>query len=115
GFLPLAAHLFIFYYSILAMVTPPVALASFTAAGLAQGNVTKTGIKAFMMSFVAFLIPFVYLFNPALLWFGSLKEIIVAGLLSAGGVIAWSAALAGYLKGNLHVIERFLFGFVAIG
>lgn len=115
GFLPLAAHLFIFYYSILAMVTPPVALASFTAAGLAQGNVTKTGIKAFMMSFVAFLIPFVYLFNPALLWFGSLKEIIVAALLSAGGVIAWSAALAGYLKGNLHVIERFLFGFVAIG
>ena len=115
GFLPLAAHLFVFYYSILAMITPPVALASFTAAGLAQGNVTETGIKAFVMSLVAFLIPFVYLFNPALLWFGSLREILVAALLSAGGVIAWSAALGGYLRGNLHVIERVLFAAAAIG
>ncbi len=114
GFLPLAAHLFVFYYSILAMVTPPVALASFTAAGLAQGNVTGTGVRAFLMSLVAFLIPFVYLFNPALLWFGSLKEILVAGFLSAGGVIVWSAALAGYLKGDLHLIERVLFGCASI-
>jgi TRAP transporter 4TM/12TM fusion protein len=115
GFLPLAAHLFVFYFSILAMVTPPVALASFTAAGLAQGNVTGTGIKAFMMSFVAFLIPFVYIFNPALLWFGSLKAILMAGFLSAGAVVVWSAALAGYLKGNLHIIERVLFSFVSFG
>jgi TRAP transporter 4TM/12TM fusion protein len=115
GFLPLASHLFVFYFSILAMVTPPVALASFTAAGLAQGNVTKTGVQAFTMSFVAFLIPFVYLFNPALLWFGSIEEILLSAFLSACGVIAWSVAFTGYLKGNLRIIERVLFGLVSMG
>lgn len=114
GFIPLSAHFFVFYYSILAMVTPPVALASFTAAGLAESHVTKTGLIAFMMSMVAFMIPFVFIFRPVLLWEGPLIQILERMVYSAGGVIAWAAALAGYIGKKLSIIPRVLFGICGI-
>ena len=114
GFIPLAAHLFVFYYSVLGLVTPPVALCSYAAAGLANGNVTKTGIKAFIMSLVAFFIPFVFLFDTSLLCIGPIKQIIASAILCALGVVLWSAAVAGFLGQKLTFIERGLFTVLAL-
>ena len=114
GAIPLAAHFFVFYYSILAMVTPPVALASFTAAGLAGGNVVKTGIKAFSMSLVAFMIPFSFLFKPALLWEGKINSILITVLISLLGVVIWTASISGYIGIKLSIPLRFFLGFLAL-
>ena len=114
GAIPLAAHFFVFYYSVLAMVTPPVALASFTAAGLAGGNVNKTGIKAFLMSLVAFMIPFSFLFKSALLWEGEINYILVTTLYTLIGVIIWTASICGYIGIKLSIPIRLFLGFLAI-
>jgi len=114
GILPLAAHFFVFYFSILAMITPPVALASFTAAGLADANVTRTGLEAFVMSLVAFVIPFIFIFKPALLWQGSLTDIILLSVFSAAGTIIWAGALAGFLGRSLSVPLRVVLGIVSL-
>jgi len=117
GAIPLAAHFFVFYYSVLSMVTPPVALASFTAAGLAGGNVTKTAIKAFLMSLVAFMIPFSFLFKPTLLWEGKINSILITVLLALVGVVIWTISLSGYsgyLRVKLSVPIRLFLGFLAI-
>ena len=67
----LAAHFFVMYYCVLSMVTPPVALASYAAAGLAGASPMKTGLIAFRMSFVCFLVPFAFVIDPALLFQGT--------------------------------------------
>jgi TRAP transporter 4TM/12TM fusion protein len=72
GVMPIAAHLFIFYYAILAQITPPVALAAYTGAGIAKANPMKTGWMAFFISLVAFLIPFTFVYDPSLLLEGPL-------------------------------------------
>ena len=64
---PLAAHLFIFYFGMMSMVTPPVALAAYAAAAISGGNVLKTAFQAFRFSLVGFALPFAFVFNPALL------------------------------------------------
>jgi TRAP-type uncharacterized transport system fused permease subunit len=114
GIIPLAAHFFVFYYSILAMVTPPVALASFTAAGLAEGNVPRTGLRAFIMSLVAFMIPFIYIFRPVLLWEGALANILLTVILSAIGVVVWAAAISGYIMADLSLPLRLFLGALAL-
>jgi len=114
GIPPLAAHFFVFYFSTLAMITPPVALASFTAAGLADANVTRTGLEAFVTSLVAFVIPFIFIFKPVLLWQGSLTDIILLSLFSATGTIIWAGALAGYLGRRLSVPLRLVLGVVSL-
>jgi TRAP transporter 4TM/12TM fusion protein len=114
GIQPLAAHFFVFYFSILAMITPPVALASFTAAGLADANVTRTGVHAFIMSLVAFMIPFIFIFNPALLWQGSLTDIVLLSVFSATGTIIWAGALAGYMGRPLSMPQRLVLGALSL-
>jgi TRAP transporter 4TM/12TM fusion protein len=114
GILPLGAHFFVFYFSILAMITPPVALASFTAAGLADANVTRTGLEAFRMSLVAFVIPFIFIFKPALLWQGTLLDIILLSVFSAVGTIIWAGSLAGFLGRALSVPLRVVLGIVSL-
>ena len=85
GIEPLAAHFFVMYYCVLSMITPPVALASYAAAGLAKADSMKTGWYAFKLSFVLFLIPFAFAFDPALLWTGPLHWIALAFALDDGG------------------------------
>ena len=69
--LPLAAHLFIFYFGIISNVTPPVALAAYAAAGVARCNPTKTGVFAFKLSLSGFILPFMFVYNPVLLMQGA--------------------------------------------
>ena len=67
GVIPLAAHLFIFYFGMMSMVTPPVALAAYASASIAKANIMKTGLAAFRFSLVGFTLPFMFVYRPALL------------------------------------------------
>jgi TRAP transporter 4TM/12TM fusion protein len=111
GLPALTSHFFVMYYCVLSMVTPPVALAAYAAAGLARTSPWTTGWYAFQMSFVAFLIPFAFVADQSLLFEGTLFNIIVAslGLFVPTGL--WAVGLTGYFRRNLSWPDRiFLMG-----
>jgi TRAP-type uncharacterized transport system fused permease subunit len=97
----LAAHLFIFYFAILSMVTPPVALAAYAAAGLSNGNLWNTGLMSFVLAIPGFLIPYAFVFDQAILLQGDPLHVTVVFGAAALGIIALSAATGGYLFGPL--------------
>ncbi len=109
GIPELSAHFFVMYYCVLSMVTPPVALASYTAAGVARANTWKTSMLAFKFSMVSFLVPFAFSFNPELLGQGTMGQIALAlvSVLTATG--AWSVAFVGYIRLRIGLLERLLF------
>ncbi len=95
GLVPIAAHLFLFYFGLLSMLTPPVAVASMVAAGLAGSDMWRTGLVGMQLATAAYLLPFVWVFNPALLLIGSWQAIlyvilttIVAGFLIAQTMVS---------------------------
>jgi TRAP transporter 4TM/12TM fusion protein len=102
----LTAHFFVMYYCVLSMVTPPVALAAYAAAGLARTSPWTTGWIAFQMSFVAFLIPFAFVADPALLAQGPLLNVIVAsiGLIVPTGL--WAVGVTGFFRRDLGWGDR---------
>jgi TRAP transporter 4TM/12TM fusion protein len=110
GIPELPAHLFTMYYCVLSMITPPVALASFTAAGLAGSNTMRTSLIAFRICMVSFFIPFAFAFDTHLLGFGSPIMIIVACITLLVATSAWAIALVGYLAGPLGLFQRLVFG-----
>ena len=115
GIHALSAHFFVMYYCVLSMITPPVALASYTAAGLAQSPVMKTCVKAFKLSWVAFLIPFAFVWNPSLLGQGTFWESVSSFLLVSAGAAAWTMALQGCLfRRTLSIPSRLCFGLSSI-
>ncbi len=117
GVQDIVAHFFVFYYGVLADVTPPVALAAYAAAGIANANAFKAGNTAFRLSMGKALVPFVFAFQPALL-------LVTDGFtwpsffLAAGGAVlgiwALSAAITGWLFAPLWRIERFALVLAAI-
>ena len=113
GIVPLAAHLFIFYFGMMSMVTPPVALAAYTAAAIAGTDIMKTSITAFRFSLVGFTLPYMFVFRPQLLMLGpdgrtaAPLEIAIVVITAAFGILAFAAALAGYLSAPLRWWERF--------
>ena len=106
------AHFFVMYYCVLSMVTPPVALASYTAAGIAGSQTMRTSLLACRLSFVSFLIPFAFVFDARLLGEGAFGWVAVAFLSLLVGSAAWAVALVGYLKRSLSLVERL---FIAAG
>ena len=117
GVQPLVAHFFVFYYGVLADITPPVALAAYAAAGIANANAFKAGNTAFRLGMGKALVPFVFAFSPSLL-------LVVEGftwtefVLATGGAMLgiWmlSAAFANWLFGPLYAVERVLLAVAAI-
>jgi TRAP-type uncharacterized transport system fused permease subunit len=104
----LPAHFFVMYYCVLSMVTPPVALASYAAAGLAGASTVGTSLKAFRLSVVSFLVPFAFAFDTHLLGEGSLLWVALACMTLLLGTAAWTTAFVGYLHRRLTMIERLL-------
>lgn len=105
--LPLAAHLFIFYFGIISNVTPPVALAAYAAAGVARCNPTKTGVFAFKLSLSGFILPFMFVYNPVLLMQGGALEIVQSLVTALLGIYSLSAALEKFVfKWNINQAER---------
>jgi TRAP-type uncharacterized transport system fused permease subunit len=88
------------------MITPPVALASYAAAGIAQADSMKTGWLAFKLSLVLFLIPFAFAFDGALLWEGSVPTIAFAFAAMMAATFSWAVFLEGYFNGPIAWPER---------
>ncbi|AUJ64189.1 TRAP transporter permease DctM/Q [Aestuarium zhoushanense] len=110
GVTPLAAHFFIFYYCVLSMVTPPVALASFAAAAVGQASTVKTSLSAFGLSLVAFFVPFGFVFDTGILWQGTYAAIALSafGLLVATAL--WAVAFGGWCMRPLSMASRIVIG-----
>lgn len=104
----LPAHLFILYFSILSMVTPPVALSAYAAAGISGANLWRTGIRAFLLAVPGFLIPYAFTVDPALLLLGGPLEILFAVVPILIGVVMIAAASGGYAFGPLAMPLRVL-------
>lgn len=90
------AHFFIFYFANLSMITPPVALASYTAAGVAKTPFWETGIEAFKYSFIIFLIPYVFVYNPAVLGIGTPFKIVISVIPTMVGLWATAVGMIGF-------------------
>ncbi len=110
GIQELAAHLFVMYYCVLSMVTPPVALASYAAAGISGGSAMRTSVRAFQLALVCFLIPFGFVFDTGLLGSGGVLGVALPGLALLAGTAGWSVALAGYWLGPVRLSQRILTG-----
>lgn len=108
GISQLAAHLFIFYFAILSTVTPPVALSSYTAAGIADANPNRTGLQGIQLGLVAFIVPYMFVFGPALLMQGSAAQILLALVTAILGVVCLGASMEGYLSAKLGPARRAL-------
>jgi len=114
---PLVSHFFVFYYGVLADITPPVALAAYAAAGIAGSNPFKTGNTAFRLGIAKALVPFVFVYSPALLlvadgftWAAFTITLIGAML----GIASMGTAFAGYFIAPLNKLERLWIGLVSL-
>ncbi len=94
GVEPLAAHMFLFYFGVLSMLTPPVAVASFVAAGLAEANFWRTSVTAVKLAAVAYVIPFLWIYNSAIILKGSIASISIAVGLALTASILLARGLA---------------------
>ena len=110
----LTAHLFILYFGVFADITPPVALASYAAAGIANCSPMSAALKTFQVALIGFIIPFIFVYNPELLLQGSTINIIFAILTGILAVIALSSALQGYFLVSLKWFERIVLGIASL-
>jgi TRAP transporter 4TM/12TM fusion protein len=106
GVAPMAAHMFALYFGVLANVTPPVAIASYTGATIAGANAMKTGLIAFRLSLAGFIMPFMWVYNPALLLDGTPAEVGLAAITATAGIIALAAAIQGYFLSITSAAQR---------
>jgi len=108
GVNPMAAHMFIFYFGIISNITPPVCVAAYAGAGIAQSDPFKTGFLAARLGIVGFIVPFMFVMGPALLFQGSAGSIFLAALSGLIGVGVLAMALEGVFIVKLSFIERAL-------
>jgi TRAP-type uncharacterized transport system fused permease subunit len=97
GVEPLAAHLFILYFGMMSMITPPVALAAIAAASITKSNAIATGFAAMRIGWAAYIIPFLFVFTPALLAEGSWAQILGAATQAVVGIGAICVGMIGFL------------------
>ncbi len=103
---PIAAHMFIFYYGVMSASTPPVALAAYAAAGIAGSDPMRTALTSVRLGWIAFIVPFLFVYAPALLASGTGPEIALASATALAGVVAVVASTQGFLVTRLSVPFR---------
>jgi len=109
GIDPLVAHLFVFYFAMFANITPPVALASFAAAGLSGGSPMRTGFTSLKLSLAGFIVPYMFVYNDALLLQGTgFVEGALVMLTSICGVLVLGTAVEGYLISRMGAVQRII-------
>ena len=112
GLVPLAAHLFIFYFGMMAMVTPPVALAAYTAAAIAGTGIMQTGVAAFRFALVGFALPYAFVLKPELLLLSpdggsaSFFAVAVSLLIAISGIVSLAASVSGHWFAPLNFWKR---------
>jgi TRAP-type uncharacterized transport system fused permease subunit len=114
GLSPMASHMFVMYFGMMSMITPPVALAAYAAASLAQTDPMRTGWTAVRFGWIAFIIPFLFIRSPSLLLEGSVVSIVVDFIAALVGVWFICAAFAGYARRALSLPVRLAFGVVGL-
>lgn len=122
GIPPLVSHMFVLYFAVLADVTPPVALAAYAASGISGADPFRTGLAAFRLSSAGFMIPYLFVTAPILLWYPTLidgrtpfnyvwfVQVLITCIL---GIIALGATMIGYLKYHSTLLERIATGIAA--
>ena len=106
----LAAHFFVFYFGIVADITPPVALAAYAGSAIAKANPMKTAFNASRLAIAVFIVPYVFCFSPALLMIDTnAGEVIRIVITSFIGIFGVAAGLEGYLKTKMNVLQRVIF------
>ncbi|MDR2432976.1 MAG: TRAP transporter fused permease subunit [Treponema sp.] len=108
GIPSLQANMFIFYFGVIAQITPPVCLASFTAAGIANADSWKTGWKAFTYVIVTFLVPYIFVFQPSVLLIGTPGEITYVCVVLIVATTMLAAGITGYLFGKINWMFRII-------
>ena len=109
---PLASHLFIFYFGMMSMVTPPIALAAYVAASIAGTRIMRTAVTAFRFALVGFTLPYMFVFRPELLMLGlegghaALGSILPNVIVAVLGIVCFAAAISSYLFGSLSMAMR---------
>ncbi|SVC67943.1 uncharacterized protein METZ01_LOCUS320797, partial [marine metagenome] len=105
----LAAHLFVFYGAMLSSITPPVAMAAYAAAGLADANPFEIAMTAVRFGIAAFIVPFFFVINPALIGIGEMGAIVTAAITATIGAGAIAIAIQGWLLQRVSIFERIIF------
>ena len=103
-----AAHMFAFYFAILSAITPPVALAVFAAAGLAKADLWSSGWAAMKIGFAGFIVPFMFVYEPALLMIGDWPTILSSCATATIGIVLFAAGLHGFLIAPASLLQRVL-------
>lgn len=105
----LAAHMFVFYFGIIADVTPPVALAAYAASGISGGKPLMTGVNASKLAIAAFIIPYIFVLNPEILMIDATAAgMVITTVTAILGMVGISSAMIGYLYDHSSIIERVL-------
>ena len=110
----LSAHMFIFMFACVGALTPPVAITAYTAAAIAKSNPNQTGFTSFRMGIVAYIIPFIFLLNPAILLEGSGMNVVLAAATAILGVFCLTGAIEGYLLKYWSMVARVMLGIGAL-
>jgi TRAP-type uncharacterized transport system fused permease subunit len=109
GVAPMAAHMFLLYFGVMSMVTPPVALSAFAAANIAGADVDKTGWTATRIGWAAYIVPFLFAVSPSLLMHGDPLVIVWSVITAAAGIWMGTIGVVGFYSGSLALAERALF------
>jgi TRAP transporter 4TM/12TM fusion protein len=114
GVEPMSAHLFILYFGMMSMITPPIALAAFAAATLTKANPMVTGFVAMKFGWTAYFVPFLFVFSPTLILIGDPKDIVINVTTAIIGTFFASLAVIGYLKRHMNPLIRVMFAMAGI-
>jgi len=111
GVVPIAAHLYVMYFGMMSMITPPVAIAAFAAAGLARADPMRTGFEACRFGWSAYVVPFLFVLSPTLLLIGPADAVALAIVTAVLGIWLVSIAMIGYFMRPMGAALRAVFGF----
>jgi TRAP transporter 4TM/12TM fusion protein len=109
GVAPMAAHLFLFYFGMMSMITPPVCMATYMAAAIARADFWRTGWIGMRLGIAAYIVPFVFAFQPELVAIGPVGDVLTTAALAAAGVVILCVGIVGYLFAPLGWTMRALF------
>jgi TRAP transporter 4TM/12TM fusion protein len=109
-----AAHMFSFYYACLSLITPPVAITAYAAAGIAGSGIWETGWTAFRLGIAGYIVPFMFIYGPSLLLVGTWGQVLMTATTALIGVGALAIASTGYFLCNLTIPERIIAGSAAV-
>jgi TRAP transporter 4TM/12TM fusion protein len=114
GVKPIAAHLYVMYFGMMSMITPPIAIAAFAAASLAEADAMRTGFAATRFGWTAFIVPVLFVYSPSLLLIGDPVSVVVAVLTAMFGVWLVSCGTVGYFMRPLSPLGRLAFAAVGL-